>query len=257
MRSHSHPHPAEEFFDAWADFYDDEYREQEIGDRQFYVDLARAADGPVLEAGCGTGRVYLELLETGVDATGIDVSRESLDVLERKAAERGLASAVDVRRADMRDFETDRAYALVVVPFRAFLHNVSLADQRAALERFRAALAPGGRLALSAFVPDFDVICESYGEPTTRTVEHEGATHEVTDVTRLVDEVEQVVEGSRTVEREGEVVREASFRIALIPKRQFELLFEATGWSDWRVYSGFDRQPLADASQEMVWIAEK
>lgn len=250
-------HPAEGFFDAWADFYDDDYREQEIGDRDFYVDLARAADGPVLEAGCGTGRIYLELLAAGVDATGIDISRESLATLERKAESRGLAPEVDVRRADMRDFEPEREYALVVVPFRAFLHNVTLADQRAALESFRGALAPDGRLALNAFVPDFEVICESYGEPTTRTVEHEGAEYEVTDVTRLVDDVEQVAEGTRTVERDGEVVREASFRIALIPKRQFELLFETTGWSDWRVCGGFDRQPLEDASQEMVWIARK
>ena len=250
-------HPAEGFFDAWADFYDDDYREGEIGDRDFYVDLAQAADGPVLEAGCGTGRIYLELLAAGVDATGIDVSRESLATLERKAESRGLAPEVDVHRADMREFEPERQYALVVVPFRTFLHNVTLADQRAALESFRGALADGGRLALSAFVPDFEVICESYGEPTTRTVEQEGVKYEVTDVTRLVDEVGQVAEGTRTVERDGEVVREASFRIALVPKRQFELLFRVTGWRNWRVYGGFDRQPLEDASQEMVWIAEK
>lgn len=58
-------HAARGFFDAWAEFYDVEYGEQDIGDEEFYVDLARQADGPVLEVGCRTGRIYLELLRAG------------------------------------------------------------------------------------------------------------------------------------------------------------------------------------------------
>lgn len=248
-------HPAKGFFDEWAEFYDRNYDEQSIGDREFYLDLAREAAGPVLEVGCGTGRIYLDLLRAGVDAYGIDVSAEMLDVLDRKAADAGLTPRV--RQADMREFEPEREYALVIVPFRTFLHNTTLADQRAALRSLSRALEPGGTLALSFFAPCFEVICEQYGEPETQVLEYEGDEYTVTDVTEIVDEVEQLVEATRTITRDGEVVREASFRLSLVSKREFELLLADTGWSDWTVYGGFDREPVGDEAGELVWIAEK
>lgn len=246
---------AKGFFDAWAEFYDADYEEQDIGDIEFYRELAREADGPVLEVGCGTGRVYLELLRAGIDADGFDISEEMLEELERKAAADDLTPTV--WQADMTDFDTGRDYALVMVPFRTFLHNLTLADRTAALQNFRQALEPGGRLALNAFVPSFEAICETYGEPRERTVTRDGAEYVVTDVTRIEDEVDGIVRAERTVQRGGEVVQEGTFRLALVSKAEFELLFETTGWDDWTGYGGFDRDPLTDGADEMVWVAEK
>ena len=247
-------HPAKEFFDEWAPYYD-AYYDRELADVEFYVDLAREVDGPVLEVGCGTGRIYLELLRAGVDADGIDVSGEMLEVLERRAAEEGLSPRV--RQADVVDFEPDRSYELVIVPFRTFLHVLSLADQQATLRTLRAALEPGGRLVLNVFAPDLDVIADRYGEPTTETVEHDGGEFRVTSVTDLEDDLEWIARERRTVERDGEILAESTFRLKLLTKREFELLCETTGWSAWTVYGGFDREPLEDASQELVWVLEK
>ncbi|GAA5432513.1 tRNA 5-carboxymethoxyuridine methyltransferase [Haloarcula japonica] len=246
---------AKDFFDEWASFYDANYEDQEIGDVEFYVDLAAETDGPVLEVGCGTGRIYLELLRAGVDADGIDISAEMLDVLEQKADEAGLTPSV--RQADMTDFVTSREYDLIIVPFRTFLHNVTVAEQKAALRQFRETLAPDGRLALNFFVPSFDMISQSYGEPQTRSVTYQGEEYIVTNISRLVDEVAQTVETERTIEYDGDVVRQATFQLALLSKSEFELLLETTGWSDWTGYGGFDRQPLKDGAEEMVWVAEK
>lgn len=248
-------HAAKGFFDTWADFYDTDYEDQEIGDVEFYLDLARHVDGPVLEVGCGTGRIYLELLQTGIDADGFDISDEMLDVLEQKATAMGVTP--NVWQADMTDFTPDREYALVIVPFRTFLHNLTLADQKAALRNFHRALRPDGQLALNVFVPSFEVICERYGDPERRTVTQNGDEYVVTDVTDIDDEVEQIVTTERTVRRDDEVVREATFRLTLISKPEFELLLETTGWSEWTGYGGFGREPLEDGAQEMVWIADK
>ncbi|MEF8938073.1 MAG: class I SAM-dependent methyltransferase, partial [Halovenus sp.] len=246
--------PVKRFFDEWAEFYDADYRDQDIGDVDFYLELAREADGPVLEIGCGTGRVYLELLRADVDAYGIDISQEMLDVLEQKAAEAGLTP--HVRQADMRRFEPQREYALVIVPFRTFLHNITLADQQQTLRNLYRALGSDGQLALNFFPPNFEIICDTYGEPQTRVVEQGGDDYTVTTVTELVDDIEQVVEERRTLERNTEVRREATFRLTLVSKREFELLLETTEWSEWTVFGGFDREPVEDATQELVWIAE-
>ncbi len=245
----------DEYFDDTAVFYDAVYDGSVGGDLEFYRDLTREADGPVLEVGCGTGRIYLELLREGVDADGIDISSGMLDVLRSKAAEDGLDPSV--READVTEFEADREYALVIVPFRTFLHVVEIDDQLEALERIHDALAPGGRLVLNAFVPSFEVICEQYGAWEERTLEIEGESYTYRTKTEIVDEVEQLAR-IRTVVLDGS--GDEHFRtetpLNLVSRREFDFLFRLSSFSSWRVFGGFDRDPLADASQEMVWVAE-
>lgn len=246
---------AEAVYDGWAEFYHASL-DPDHDDVPFYRDLAREADGPTLEVACGTGRIYLDLLRDGVDVDGIDVSRRVLDVLEREAARDGLDPTV--RKADVRTFEADREYGLVVFAFRAFNHLLTLDDQRAALERVRDALAPGGRLALASFVPSVEYVAEHYGEREVQEFAYDGETYRSVMEPTLKDEVEGIARNHRTVlDADGEVAFETEFDLAMVPKRQFELLFELAGYADWQVYGGFDRDPLTDASQEQVWVAER
>ncbi|HKB14911.1 MAG TPA: class I SAM-dependent methyltransferase, partial [Planctomycetota bacterium] len=62
--------------------------------REFYVALAREARGPVLEVGCGTGRILLSCLEAGIDVEGIDLHAPMLERLKGKAREKGLRARV-------------------------------------------------------------------------------------------------------------------------------------------------------------------
>ncbi|TYL39161.1 class I SAM-dependent methyltransferase [Natronococcus pandeyae] len=247
------------YYDDFAAFYDAAYGQQAgvvEDDVQFYLELAREADGPLLEVGCGTGRIYLELLRADIDADGIDLSSGMLEVLRENAADEGLEP--NVREADVTSFRSDREYALVIVPFRAFLHLTTVDDQLAALERIHDVLAPGGRLALNVFTPNFDVICEAYGEPEETTVEVDGETCTYRTVTELADEVEQLARiRSEVLTSDGERLFEREAPIALVSKREFELLFRQSPFSSWDVYGGFEYDPLEDSSQEMVWIADR
>jgi SAM-dependent methyltransferase len=250
---------AGEFFDPFARVYDARMTDQDgmpVDDVAFYRDLAREADGPALEVGVGTGRVYLELLDAGLDVDGVDLSPGMLERCRETADERGLDATV--READVTAFEPDREYGLVYAPARAFNHLPRLDDQRAALERIRGALEPGGRVALNTFVPSFEVVAESYGEPEEEQVTVDGTTYRYVALTGLHDEVEQVATYRKELYRAdtGELVAERETPLALVSKREFELLFDAAGFTDWTVYGGFDREPLASADQEMVWVAE-
>lgn len=264
---------AESFFDDYAPLYDVVYADHEFDDVGFYVDRARAADGPVLDVACGTGRVYLELLRAGVDADGFDLSRGMLDELERKADDEGLEPTV--WQADMTAVDPPREYALVIVPFRSFLHNLTVDDQVAALERFREALAPGGELVLNVFPPDFDRICGEYGETQAAHVAVEDRAFRRETVTEFVDQVDQVVAYQWVVTPAGpeaDVDPEAvhddvnlaeevpgllvdEFELCLIGRQQFDLLFRVAGYDEWSVYGGFDLEPFEDTGQEMVWVA--
>ncbi len=50
------------------------------GDEAFYVEEARKASGPVLEIGCGTGRIMIPIAESGVNIVGLDSAPAMLEV---------------------------------------------------------------------------------------------------------------------------------------------------------------------------------
>ena len=73
---------APEFYDRCAAFYDGDYEAAGYDrDVPFYVELARESGGPVLEMGCGTGRVLLPVARAGIEIAGVDASARMLERL--------------------------------------------------------------------------------------------------------------------------------------------------------------------------------
>ena len=60
-------------FDGWSDIYDKVYA-WKSDDIQFYVDQARISGGPILELGCGTGRITIPIAMAGLEIIGLDNS---------------------------------------------------------------------------------------------------------------------------------------------------------------------------------------
>ena len=129
------------------------------GDVEFYRELAQQAGGPVVELGVGTGRVAIPVVQAGVAVLGLDLSPEMLVICREKARE-ARATALALAIGDMRRFALTRPAALLTIPHRAFLHNLTTDDQLATLACCRAALPRGGRLALNVFNPDLGQITD-------------------------------------------------------------------------------------------------
>lgn len=256
----------ERYFDSIAPLYDGLNPIEH--DVELYCQQAADVDGRVLEIGCGTGRVYLQLLRQGVDAYGIDISREMLAELERRAEAEGLEPAVE--RADMRDFSTAVRHAapfeLVIVPLRTFQMNLTVADQLATLEEIRSVLADGGKLVIDVLRPVFDIICEVYDEERRNTYEIDGHEYTVVDRNTITDEIEQNTEVERRIyDEDGELVASEAQRTALLPKQQVELLLECVGFTAWDVYGGYELADLETQSEsetagvphpDLIWIVE-
>jgi SAM-dependent methyltransferase len=231
-------------------------------DIPFYVAQARAAAGPVLEVGCGTGRVHLPLLEAGVDADGFDLHPGFLEVLRRDAAARGLAPRVV--QADMRDFTMPRRYALIVIPFRAFLHNLSHADELRTLRCCREHLERGGRLVLDLFHVTFSRLVEPedswrfekrFADPAT------GAPLELWSRQRR-DLVRQTMHADmelRRLDDAGRVLGTHPHSVDLrwIYRDEMELLLRTAGFARCQVAGGFDGRPLVHDTDLMIWTAWK
>ncbi|UVE50312.1 class I SAM-dependent methyltransferase [Haloferax larsenii] len=237
------------FYDTWATVYDAE--QTPTDDVQYYLDRARDVDGRVLEVGCGTGRIYLDLLREGIDASGIDLSSGMLDRLKTKAYAEGLDP--DVRRADMREFTVEDPYDLVIVPFRAFLHNLTIDDQLAALQSLLAATADDGELVVNFYAHDCEFIVENYGIEETEQVEIGDESYRVLHRADFVDEVEGIVKGEKVLfDQHDDVVVSETYRVASITKREFELLLRLVGASSWRL-TNLDGEPVQSVEDELVW----
>jgi SAM-dependent methyltransferase len=119
-------------------------------DLPLWRELAEERGGPVLDLGCGTGRVALDLAARGHDVTALDVDADLVAELGRRARDRDLRVTTVV--ADARSFELDRSYPLAIAPMQV-AQLLGPEGMSAMLERVHAALAPGGLLAVALADP--------------------------------------------------------------------------------------------------------
>jgi SAM-dependent methyltransferase len=159
---------------SWDEQFADRYEEWSAhmtADIPFYVDLAREADGPLVELAVGSGRVAIPVAQaTGRKVIGVDSSPAMLKKARAGAAAAGVK--LDLREGDIRDLALDKPAALIYCPFRALLHLPTWADRRRTFERVAAALKPNGRFAWNAFALDHRVAANLDGEHQEKPLPH-------------------------------------------------------------------------------------
>jgi SAM-dependent methyltransferase len=239
------------------------------GEMRFYLeaaDWAKTRGESVLELACGTGRVGLRLARAGADVVGLDLSGDMLDVARRKTME---ADPVHWIEGDMRSFDLERQFGLVLITGHAFHNLLTPDDQAACLTCARRHLTPGGMLVVHLDHQDMawlgDLVRakggvfeeeETFERPKTgrkvramRAWAYERSTQTATCQTRWeeLDENGDVVEA-----RESEPDRfHCLFRF------EVEHLMARVGFEVTATYGDFFNQPLADDSPQMIWVARR
>ena len=149
----------------------DEWSAHMTEDVAFYVELARDADGPLVELAIGNGRVAIPVAQaTGRSVIGIDSSPAMLEQARARAAEAGVE--LDLREGDMRELTLDEQAALIYCPFRSLLHLPTWADRRRTFERVAASLRPDGRFAWNAFAFDHQIAARLDGQHQDEPLPH-------------------------------------------------------------------------------------
>ncbi len=137
-------------WDDYAPFYDWE-NARTLGRRDvpFWRNLALTAGGPVIELGCGTGRIALPLGRAGVPLVGIDRSAAMLH-LARKRVRRGrLTERIRLIRGDIRFLPfPDASTAMVMAPYGVLQSLLRERDLAATLAEVYRVLEPGAAFGL-------------------------------------------------------------------------------------------------------------
>lgn len=127
-----------------AEIYDLDKPVGSLFDIPYHQNRLKDLEGPILEAAVGTGRLFIPLLEAGLDMVGFDHSADMLAVCRHNAMARGLAPVL--AQARFQDFAFDRAFAALIVPASSFMLVDEFDEALAVLGRFHDALTPGGLL---------------------------------------------------------------------------------------------------------------
>ena len=242
-------------YDSLTSLYELQYHTYR-DDLHFYAKLAESV-GSVLELGSGTGRVSLHLARRGAKVTGLELSPEMLARAQSKAAAENLD--LELTLGDMRNFDLGRTFELVIVPFNAFMHLYTPADQSGALERIYAHLEPGGTLALDLYVPNFGL---------EGVLRHEGETFFDPDGSRTdvfvlqrIDRLKQMAYTQYfvdTADFDGRLERSFhTLEQRYFTRFELEWMLRSAGFEGIKISGSFEGAPLDSSSYFMVVQARR
>jgi SAM-dependent methyltransferase len=231
----------EDWLMSWDEAFADRYDEWSAGvtaDVPFYVGLARAAEGPLVELAVGNGRVAVPVARaTGRPVIGVDTSPAMLAQARAHAARAGVQ--LDLHLTDMRDLVLEEPAGLVYCPARALLHLPTWDDRRRTFQRVAAALRPGGRFAWNAFAFDHRIAARLDGTRQDRPVPHT---------------VRYSVGDNRI-----DIVRDdgATSSLWWATKNEWLGLIDTAGLELDALHSGFAGEPLTEDSTEYVFLTRR
>ena len=251
-----------------AKYYDAAYAAMGVtDDALFYLELAKQYGGPVLEIGCGTGRVLLPIARSGIEIHGVDNSAPMLQVLKAKLAKEAalVCNRVTLHSGDMRDFRLNRKFRLVTIPFRPMQLMCTVEDQLAALKSAAVHLADDGVLAFDVFFPRFDRVSMGVGEERLEAEWVSPINPEILFCRFVRKDADDKVNQTYSITfffrsfRSGELVSEETdtLKMSYYTYPHLRALFLQAGLEPVAEYGSFDRTPLDNSAQEMVFLLRR
>ena len=249
-----------------ADYYDESPSVKgRLQDVAFYRNAVRDFGDPVLELGCGTGRITMALAEAGKRITGVDLSGRMLErAVKKRAALRVEArERVHFVQGDMARFDLGEKFRLVIIPFRPFQHLLEVRQQMDCLECVRKHLAPGGRLILDLFQTDAERMHDPVHMREVPLSEYETADGRHVRISERLaafhraeqrNDVEMIFSIRHRDGRQERLV--FAWPLRYFFRYEVEHLLARCGFKVMALYGDFDRSPIRDDSPEMIFVAE-
>ncbi|MFQ5647991.1 MAG: class I SAM-dependent methyltransferase [Candidatus Aenigmatarchaeota archaeon] len=247
-----------EMYKKMAEIYDLVY--QDVGGIRFWNHTAHKYGGPVLELGCGTGRILLELAKAGFEVSGIDNSPDMLAVLKKnlKKLPKGAQEEIKVKEADMRNFSLDRMFRTVIIPFSSFQHLLNIKEQEACLQSIKRHLLPEGALIIDVFNPDLsrpermlrhDTTVKDAGRTISKfSTQTFNKTLQTTNAHFFID----------ITEKAGAVKRiTTDFKLKYFFHKELRQLLEKNGFRVIETYGDYNQERFSEKDRKKIIIVAK
>lgn len=253
-----------------SDLYEDisrYYDSENIGlieDLAAYDVLVGRFGGPVLDVGCGTGRISLHLAKHGQKAVAVDASTAMLDKARAHARDAGTAGRhIEWVEADIRDLERKDRFGLAIFAFSGFMHLLEHSEQIRALERIAAHVKPGGGLVLDLASPiDIFRAEDSPSLVVERLFVDTETGHTVMQQSLATfDRISQIMSLTWVYDRIG---TDGLVHRSMMPQRvrytfasEMSLLLERTGFEQIEIYGDYDFNLYDEESPRLFVVATR
>ncbi|MGA2260627.1 MAG: class I SAM-dependent methyltransferase [Acidobacteriota bacterium] len=251
-----------------ADLYDYVVPYRTRPDIDFFIEAAQSSGGPVLEVGCGTGRVLIPTARAGVDIVGLDLSPHMLQVCRTRllTEPEAVQSRVRLIQADMRNFDLAQTFNLVTLPFRPFQHLTTVEDQLSCLASIHRHLVESGRLILDLFNPSLEALVrdnlgQEFGdEPefTSRDGRRVVRRHKILsrDYANQINQIEIAYYVTHPDGREERLVH--AFPMRYLYRFEAEHMLARCGFKAEQVFADYDKSPYGSKYPgELIFVAKK
>jgi SAM-dependent methyltransferase len=218
---------------------------------------------PVLEVGCGTGRLIEPIARAGYRVTGIDRSPDMLARARSRLREPTLKRRVTLVEGDMTAAGSvpGGPFGIVLFSLNGLMHVSTPEEQRAALTAARRTLDPRGQLLIDLQNPS-----PGWLHDLNAGVSHEGSWRSDEGLQidkfahRSVASARQIIDTTvwyDSIDAEGVVRRVASsFQLRYLHAHELELMLELAGFAEWRIYGSYDLDPFTDDAERLIVLAE-
>jgi SAM-dependent methyltransferase len=251
------------FYDTIARLYDAENAEL-TEDLDLYSALAEETGGPVLDVGCGTGRVMLHLAQQGLRVVGVDNSVVMLARGQRRLARMpGLKPLVTFIKGDALTAELPGKLKLIIVPYNTLMHFNEQAQQLTALRRFHDLLDDDGVLIL-----DLPNAGEAFGTQDDGAVALERTFTEPESGHLVMQQsfstLNRITQQLHITWIYDEITEDGTVRRTLAPlvvryvfSGEMDLLLAASGLRRVETFGDYLREPFVEGCPRMIVLAEK
>jgi SAM-dependent methyltransferase len=249
------------FYDTIARYYDAEH-DSKTDDLEFYSELAATHGDPILDIGCGTGRIMFHLAAQGYQTVGVDFSAQMLARGKRRAQGRAdLQNKTTFYEGDATIFKYPAQYPLVLLPYNYLTHFKSAASQRQVLANAVNALAKGGLLVI-----DMPNAGETYASANDNTINLERtftdseSGHVV--MQQSVSHLDRAEQLQHITWIYDEIAADGGLKRLVAPHilrhifpTELDLLLEVCGLQKLAQYGGYEGEPFADGCERLIVLA--
>lgn len=226
-------------------------------DGPFLLEFAKKLGNPVLELGCGTGRLTIPLAQAGVDITGIEIVPGMLELAKQKAGDLPIQWVC----ADVRSYQLRRTFRLIFESGCVFQHMLTRPDQEAFLARVREHLDNEGLFIFGSIFPSFERLDDVYEEKEWYTTQHpDGREIRVSGI-ECYDALRQVkVETAyrRWSDANGkEIVKVVPLSLRYNFPQELDTLLHYNGFTVVERYGDNEKGPLTNESRSLICVCQK
>ena len=253
--SYSHPvcahHYSDEFFDA---------------DIPMYLKHARQSGSPILELGCGTGRILIPLAKAGFRIVGLDLYSPMLKVAGEKIAQLSetIQRRISLIQADISSFSLKQRFNMAYISANTIFH-LSRQEQRRCLECARDVLRPGGTIIIDCESSDSMSTAQECVGMLSRyddySKDDSGKTESVRSWITCVDLAERRMKvKTEVMKRSSDAkVKKCTYNHTFhwFDRIEMERLLYECGFRTTHIYGDWDMRNFSEGDHRMIFVADK